>query len=116
VPEVLAQEAAATAERVGARYIIVPTETGATARSVARLRPRAWIIAFSPLEESCHQLQFSRGVHSVFVPEAARAPMVGSCVDWHFVARRWFHNQKLQPGLAVVIQGNNRLEVIDLEG
>ncbi|HLA82232.1 MAG TPA: hypothetical protein VJP78_11550 [Thermoleophilia bacterium] len=40
--------------------------------------------------------------------------MVGSSVDWHFVARRWFCLQKLNPGLAVVIQGNNRLEVIDL--
>jgi hypothetical protein len=39
---------------------------------------------------------------------------VGSSVDWHFVARRWFRMQKLKPGLAVVIQGNNRLEVIDL--
>jgi pyruvate kinase len=114
VPDVLAQEAAATAELLGARYIIVPTETGTTARSVARLRPHAWIIAFSPFDDICHRLQFSRGVHSVFVPEAARAPMVGSSVDWHFVARRWFRMQKLKPGLAVVIQGNNRLEVIDL--
>ena len=114
VPEVLAQEAAATAERLGARYIVVPTETGTTARSVARLRPQAWIIAFSPLEQSCHRLQFSRGVHSVFVPEAARAPLVGSSVDWHFVARRWVSTRKLRPGLAVVVQGNNRLEVIDL--
>jgi pyruvate kinase len=114
VPDVLAQEAAATAELLGARYIIVPTETGSTARSVARLRPHAWIIAFSPFDDICHRLQFSRGVHSVFVPEAARAPMVGSSVDWHFVARRWFRMQKLKPGLAVVIQGNNRLEVIDL--
>jgi pyruvate kinase len=115
VPEVLAQEAAATAERLRAKYIIVPTETGATARSVARLRPEAWIIAFSPFDSSCHRLQFSRGVHPVFVPEAARVPLVGSSVDWHFVARRWISNKRLRPGLAVVIQGNNRLEVIDLE-
>jgi pyruvate kinase len=114
IPEVLAQEAAATAERLGARYIVVPTETGTTARSVARLRPQAWIIAFSPMERSCHRLQFSRGVHPVFVPEAARAPLVGSSVDWHFVARRWVGTRKLRPGLAVVVQGNNRLEVIDL--
>jgi pyruvate kinase len=114
VPEVLAQEGAATAERLGAKYIIVPTETGTTARSVARLRPQAWIIAFSPSEDACHRLQFSRGVHPVFVPEAARAPLVGSNVDWHFVARRWVETRNLRPGLAVVIQGTNRLEVIDL--
>jgi pyruvate kinase len=114
VAEVLAQEAAATAELLGARYIVVPTETGTTARNVARLRPRAWIVAFSPSEDSCHRLQFSRGVHPVHVPEAARASMIGSSVDWHFVARRWINLQKLKPGLAVVIQGNNRLEVVDL--
>ena len=49
------------------------------------------------------------------VPEAARVPLVGSSVDWHFVARRWVKTKKLRPGLAIVIQGNNRLEVIDLE-
>lgn len=114
VAEVLAQEATAAAERLKARYIIVPSESGTTARIVARLRPQAWIISFSPFEETCHQLQFSRGVHPVFVPEAARAPMVGSSVDWHFVARRWLSLHKLRPGLAVVIQGNNRVEVIDL--
>jgi pyruvate kinase len=114
VAEVLAQEAAATAERLGARYIVVPTETGKTARSVARLRPLAWIVAFSPSHEVCQQLQFSRGVHPVHVPDAARAPMVGSSADWHFVARRWFQTQGLKPGLAVVIQGGSRLEVIDL--
>ena len=35
-------------------------------------------------------------------------------VDWHGIARRWFQEQALKPGLVVVIQGNNRLEVIDL--
>jgi pyruvate kinase len=114
VRDVLAQEAVATAERLHARYIIVPTDTGTTARAIARLRPRSWIVAFSPYEEVCQRLQFSRGVHPVFVPDAARAPMVGSCVDWHFVARGWFRERGLRPGLAVVIQGNNRLEVIDL--
>jgi pyruvate kinase len=134
---VLAQGAAATAERLGVRYILVPTETGTTARAIARLRPRAWIVAFSPFAETCQQLQFSRGVHPVFVPEAAhqrlaptRAPDIGrpsadtgaapepllTCeeVDWHGIARRWLATQRLTPGLAVMIQGNNRLEVIDL--
>ncbi len=114
VPEVLAQEAATTAERLRARYIVVPTESGATARSVARLRPEAWIIAFSPHERTCQRLHFSRGVHPVHVPEAARVTLVGSSVDWPFVARRWVRERGLRPGLAVLIQGNNRLEVIDL--
>ena len=88
---VLAQETAITAERLGARYILVPTETGATARAIARLRPRAWIVAFSPCEQTCQQLQFSRGVYPVFVPEAGEQPADLACgeVDWHAIARRW---------------------------
>ena len=148
---VLTQEAAATAEQLNARYIVVPTETGTTARTIARLRPRAWIVAFSPFQETCQRLQFSRGVHPVFAPEAAHVRMAGTpgpgepggrvaprgaspvaappilpptsehglavtCeeVDWQGIARRWFREQALKPGLVVVIQGNNRLEVIDL--
>ena len=107
---VLAEEATTTAERLDARYIIVPTETGTAARTIARLRPEAWIVAFSPFEETCRRLQFSRGVYPVFVPEAVRLPMS----NWHNIARRWFREQKLRPGLAVMVQGDNRLEVIDL--
>jgi pyruvate kinase len=114
---VLAQETAITAERLSARYIFVPTETGATARAIARLRPRAWIVAFSPCEQTCQQLQVSRGVYPVFVPEAGEKPAALACgeVDWHDIARRWITAQKLRPGLAVMIQGNNRLEVVDLD-
>lgn len=138
---VLAEEAADTAARLKTRYILVPTETGTTARSIARLRPEAWILAFSPFEETCQRLQFSRGVLPVFVPEAAHepvaplriprrpipvSPQVGSgpppasplltCqeIDWHGIARRWVKAQGLRPGLAVMIQGNHRLEVLDL--
>ncbi len=113
---VLAEEAAITAERLNARYILVPTETGTTARAIARLRPRAWVVAFSPCEETCRQLQFSRGVHAVCVPEADGRPAtrVSRDVDWQAIARRWIATHNLRPGLAVMIQGNNRLEVVDL--
>ncbi len=128
---VLAEEAADTAERLNARYIMVPTETGTTARAIARLRPKAWIVAFSPFAETCQRLQFSRGVYPVHVPDAVHRrtapPRPGtdltqdsettlSCtdIDWHGIARRWVAAHRLKPGLAVMIQGNNRLEVIDL--
>jgi len=105
VAGVLAQQAAVMADQLNVPYIIAPTETGATARAIARVRPRAWIIAFSPSEETCRRLQFSRGVYPVFVRRE---------VDWHGIARRWWHEQGLKPGLAVLIQDNRRLEVIDL--
>jgi len=105
VAGVLAQQAAVMADRLNVPYIIAPTETGATARAIARVRPRAWIIAFSPSEEACRRLQFSRGVYPVFVRRE---------VDWHGIARRWCEEQGLKPGLAILIQDNRRLEVIDL--
>ena len=58
------------------------------------------------------------GVHPagclpVFVPEAGEQHAASACgeVDWQGIARRWITVQKLRPGLAVMIQGNNRLEV-----
>lgn len=115
---VLAQETAVTAERLDARYILVPTETGTTARAVAKLRPRSWVIALSGDEKICQQLQFSRGVYPVLVPKAGIHPDGAVCgeIDWHAVVRRWMAAQKLEPGLAVMIQGNNRLEVVELDG
>ena len=125
---VLAEEAAVTAERLKARYIIVPTDGGITARAVARLRPDSWIVAFSPSHETCQRLQFSRGIHPVHVPEAAGVAQAGTpdlsrgvpvtCgeVDWHGIAGRWFSDRRLPAGLAVMIQGGNRLEVIELPG
>ena len=99
---------------MGARYIVVPTETGATARRVARLRPQAWIIAFSPFEESLSSATFLAGRTSRV--RTRGRPSSDGGIQRGLALRRPALDPpaRAPPGLAVVIQGNNRLEVIDL--
>ena len=56
----------ATAADLGAAAIITSTNSGSTARMVARHRPRAPIIAVSPSMESLRKLQLIRGVTTIF--------------------------------------------------
>ena len=52
----------ATAASLGARCIITPTASGATARVVSKFRPEATIVGVSPNEESVRRMQIYRGV------------------------------------------------------
>jgi pyruvate kinase len=49
--------------------IIVPTQTGGTARRLCRYRGAPWILAVSQDERVCQQLQFSFGVFAVHVAQ-----------------------------------------------
>jgi len=42
-----------TASALNAKFIITPTETGATARRIARFKPEGWIIASNPKKSIC---------------------------------------------------------------
>jgi pyruvate kinase len=59
------------AETLGARAIVVPTYSGRTASSVARLRPKLPIIALSHRQSSVQQLALEWGVTPLPLPEAA---------------------------------------------
>jgi pyruvate kinase len=52
-------------ERASPVAVIVRTTTGATARSIARFRLPAWVLALSADEAVCHGLQFTYGVHPI---------------------------------------------------
>jgi len=69
--ETIAYLACETAERVGAKAIVVPTSGGTTARRVARWRPRMPILALAQTEEVRRRLQLVWGV------TALRAPWAG---------------------------------------
>jgi pyruvate kinase len=53
-----------------AAVIVACTNTGATARAIARYRPAAPIVAATPYEYTARQLTTSWGVDTVLVPEA----------------------------------------------
>jgi pyruvate kinase len=58
------------AEALGARAMLVPTFSGKTASTVARLRPRRPIIGLTHQDWAMRQMALEWGVTPLFVPEA----------------------------------------------
>lgn len=84
--DVIAHAACAAAERVGARAIVVPSNTGATARRVARYRPRMPVFALARTESVRRRLGLVWGVEALLAPwgegegdvlERFREPLAG---------------------------------------
>lgn len=104
-----------TFEHVTPAAVLVPTLSGATARSIARFRLPAWILAVSPHEAVCQQLLFSHGVwpeHQAELPES-----------WNRHARAWARAHGLEGSLMLLTggpssgnpQANHRMEFIELK-
>ena len=96
-----------TLERITPPTVIVPTRSGATARSITRFRLPVWITAVSRFEKTCQDLSFSYGVLTVHEPEHPD--------DWK-------PNSGEVGNLVVLTEGpsknhphrNNRMEILDL--
>jgi pyruvate kinase len=71
-PHAVAQAATQVAEDVGARAIVVYTESGATARLLASQRPAVPILALSPAIETVRRLRLSWGVYPRVMPRMDR--------------------------------------------
>ncbi len=69
IPQAISHAASFLAEKVGAVAIVVPTESGSTARWVSRLRPRQPILALSRHLSTVRSLNLCWGVHPFLVPE-----------------------------------------------
>ncbi|MEW6046965.1 MAG: pyruvate kinase [Bacillota bacterium] len=70
VAQAISRATCEAAEDVGASAILCSTQSGATARMVARFRPRAPIVAATPYSEVARQLAVVWGVVPVVVPRA----------------------------------------------
>jgi pyruvate kinase len=94
--------------------VIVPTQSGVTARRIARFRLPMWITAVSSLKSTCQNLQFSYGIEPVYAPEHPE--------DWKAFARDWVCDHGVDGDLVFLTEGpssrhpeaNNRMEIIDL--
>ena len=86
-----------TLEHVSPAVVMVPTQSGATARSISRFRLPKWIAAVSSQAITCQQLQFSYGVHSVHEPNYPE--------NWNTYARDWLHSHGVEVGLVVLTEG-----------
>jgi len=112
--DLIAISVEAALERVSPATVIVPTRSGASARSIARFRVPVWITAVSSLESTCQGLQFSYGVFPVHEPDHPE--------DWNAFAREWLRSHRLDGELVILTEGpsskhpeaNNRMEIIDL--
>lgn len=63
-PGIIAKSAAEVAERAGAKYLIAFTESGDSARRVARYRGQTPVLAFSPLARTRSQLSMTWGLET----------------------------------------------------
>lgn len=113
--DLIALSVETTLGHVSPAAVIVPTRSGATARSITRFRLPVWITAVSSQETTCQGLQFSYGIYPVHEPEHPE--------DWNSFARSWLHSHGVEGNLVILTEGpsskhpeaNNRMELIDLE-
>ncbi|MEE0776463.1 MAG: pyruvate kinase [Bacillota bacterium] len=71
VTEAIGRSAVQMASSLGAKAIVIPTNSGETARLVARFRPGVPMIATSPHQEICRRLALTWGIDCFYQPEAA---------------------------------------------
>jgi len=103
-----------TLHRITPPTVIVPTRSGATARSITRFRLPVWITAVSSVQKTCQDLMFSYGVYPVCELDHPE--------DWRKWTRNWLKSQNIEGNLVVLTEGpsekrpdrNNRMEIIDL--
>jgi len=94
--------------------VIAPTISGRTARMISRFRLPMWIVAVSPRETVCQELQFSYGVYPVYQQYRPN--------NWEKWTRDWLADYELEGTLALLTQGSgtgvtgysNRVGFIDL--
>ncbi len=101
-------------KRVTPPTVIVPTRSGATARSISRFRLPVWITAVSAVSKTCQDLTFSYGVRAVLEPQHP-----GNWREW---SRQWLSANALEGHFVILTEGpsesrpdrNNRMEIVDL--
>jgi len=112
--DLIALSVETTLEHIAPAAVIVPTRSGASARSMTRFRLPVWIVAVSSQETTCQRLQFSYGVCPVHEEDHPD--------DWRLYVRNWLQSNGLSGNLAVLTEGpssrhpdsNHRMEIIDL--
>lgn len=74
--DAVAEAAVTIAHDQNAAAILCATETGGTARAVAKFRPRSSVLAVTPSEETCRRLALYWGVQSVVMASPANTDML----------------------------------------
>jgi pyruvate kinase len=114
IQDLIASSVETTLERITPATVIVPTHSGATARSITRFKLPVWITAVSSQKKTIQDLMFSYGVWPVHEPEHPE--------DWRSWIKNWLQSHEIKEDLVVLTEGpsarhperNNRMEIIDL--
>jgi len=114
IEDLIASSVETTLNRITPATVIVPTHSGATARSIARFKLPVWITAVSAQEKTIQDLMFSYGVWPVHEPDHPE--------DWKSWTKSWLQSYEIKEDLVVLTEGpstrhpdrNNRMEIIDL--
>lgn len=114
VKDLIALSVDTAVESTSPAAVVVPSRSGASARSITRFRLPVWVIAISSEEATCRRLQFSYGIYPVHVSEFPD--------DYNAFARDWLRLHGLEGNVAVLTAGpspkhpdaNHRMEIIDL--
>jgi pyruvate kinase len=114
LPDLLAVAAEAVMEFRRTAAVVIPTDTGRTARSVARFRLPVWIAAPTATDAAGRRLHLSYGVEPVPLPDPP--------ADWNGFTRQWIAAHGLPGATAIVLEGpsarrgraNYTMDLIDL--
>jgi pyruvate kinase len=112
--DLIASSVETTLNRITPATVIVPTHSGATARSITRFKLPVWITAVSSKKKTIQDLMFSYGVWPVHEPDHP--------TNWKAWSRNWLQSQNIERDLVVLTEGpstkhphrNNRMEIFDL--
>ena len=114
IQDLIASSVETTLDRITPATVIVPTHSGATARSITRFKLPVWLTAVSSQEKTIQDLMFSYGVWPVHEPDHPE--------DWKSWIKKWLQSNQIKENLVVLTEGpsikhperNNRMEIIDL--
>ena len=114
IKDLIAMSVETTLKRVTPPTVIVPTRSGATARSITRFRLPVWITAVSSQAKTCQDLMFSYGVFPHCEPDHPE--------DWKSWTRNWLERHEVTGDFVVMTEGpsakhperNTRMEIVEL--
>jgi pyruvate kinase len=112
--DLIAMSVETTLKRVTPPTVIVPTRSGATARSITRFRLPVWITAVSSVSKTCQDLMFSYGVFPHYETDHPE--------DWKPWTKKWLERQEVTGDIVIMTEGpsdkhperNIRMEIVDL--
>jgi len=113
IEDLIASSVETTLDRITPATVVVPTHSGATARSITRFKLPVWITAVSSQKKTIQDLMFSYGVWPVNEPDHPE--------DWKSWTKNWLRSHDIKEDLVLLTEGpstkhpdrNNRMEVID---